>query len=96
MYHRTMELDLSDLKKNAARYRQESSAHCPGGGRREATSHCMEGSKGYSRSQTGPKSAVSCGFDKEQTLSRTMLNKSRGCKKCEVTLPFYSMSTGVL
>lgn len=65
MYHRTMQLDLSDLKNNAARYRQESSAHCPGGGRREATSHCMEGSRGYSRSQTGPKSDVSCGFDKE-------------------------------
>lgn len=89
-----------DLKnQSAARRRRERSAHCTGAGegRRPVTApFCRKGSRGYSRSQTGAESAVPCGFGKGQALSRAMSSKNRGCKRCEVTLPSYSVSTGVL
>lgn len=88
-----------DLKnRSAVRFRQEQSAHCTGAGEGRPVTplFCRKGSSRYSRSQNGPESAVLCGFDKEEALSRAMLNKNRGCKRCEVTLPFYSISTGVL
>jgi len=65
---------------------------------REAASHSTilwEGLQGLQQITGWAQGGCVVQFGHGAGTSRAMVNKNRGCKRCEVTLPFYSTSTGV-